>query len=239
MTQSTVTNTTNRFYCGANTRVKLRQYMTRSIDQRLQGNMQFLEADLDQAVAISFAVQQSKEALYSYADSEFSAIADGKVIVMGKLITNLSDQSPSNYIAETLRSFEKQIINSKSNKSPTDETRKQAERLEAKIANGADLNPQEAGWLGSYYFTFNQNKSAPNREIQSRYNSNMVYQRGRADQHNLGFDLIIETWGNEVEQSIVLKDVSIRSIEQERSPTDQPVVEIYDFIARTVLYGVD
>lgn len=39
-------------------------------------------------------------------------------------------------------------------------------------------------------------------------------------------------------ESIILKDVSIRSIEQERSPTDQPIVEIYDFIARTVLYGM-
>ena len=242
---STVTKYSNRYYCGANTSVTLRQYMSRSIDQRLQGNTQFLEAELDQAVAISYSVQQSKEALYSYADSEFSAVADGKVIVMGKLITNLSDYSPSNYIGSVIRSFENQIIKAE-DRAPriaSPEIYETAHRLDEKVRSGADLSPQEAGWLSSFLFNFSDPTFQSvnyNPFIPGRYNTNIIYRNGRADQHNLGFDRIIKTMGGKdgPVESIILKDVSIRSIEQERSPTDQPIVEIYDFIARTVLYGM-
>jgi hypothetical protein len=222
--------------------------MTRSIDRRLQGNTPFLEADLDQAVAISFSVQQSKEALYSYADTEFSAVADGKVIVMGKLITNISNKSHSNHIADVLRGFEQQILTSESGNRnvPATEVWTNAVRINDKKNSGADLTQQEINWFVEFVFAFpdfqfniNPSFSVTLGGFQGRYNTNLIYRNGRADQHNLGFDLIIQTWETKVVESIVLKDISIRSIEQERSPTDQPIVEIYDFIARTVIYGAN
>ena len=158
MARSSVTNYSNRYYCGANTSLTLRQYMSRSIDKRLQGNTQFLEADLDQAVAISYSVQQSKEALYSYADSEFSAVADGKVIVMGKLITNLSDESHSNYIGGVIRDFERQILTSEASSRdvPTKEVWNNAIRINDKKNLGADLTQQEINWLAQFVFAFPQ-----------------------------------------------------------------------------------
>ena len=242
----TVTETTNKFYCGANTRLTLRQYLNRSIDKRLQGEMPFMEEELDQAVAISFSVQQSREPLYSYADSEFSAMADGKVIVIGKLVTNISDESPSNYIAMVLRDMRRHVFHEATGKGGQVVEITEEERIKAKIASGASLTEQEISWYGEYVFRYQDR--ANTKLSQGRFNTNLIYRDGRADQHNMGFDLIIHTIGkapaalndfitNAPIEAVTLKDVTIRSVEQDRAPTDQPIVEVYDFVARTVIYG--
>lgn len=240
----------NKYYCGANTRIYITQNLMRGrIDPKMTGGLNWVSARLDEAVAINFTIEQAKEPLYSYASPEFSTVADGKVIVVGKLITNISDKSKSNYIAKTLRSLDpkylqnrvdvpgSETIDPKTRVVPQPLPDTNIEAIKTKIANGVPLNQQELDYYSFWMLTNNHNKVNP--VASGPYNGNALFADIRSDQHNLGFDLEVRIYGNDEmnpTETKVIKDVTIKSMTYMKSPTAEPLAEVYEFIARKVIY---
>jgi len=224
-----------KYFCGANTRVYLKHEWSSGVQDNLQRETSHLEI-LGNAAAISFSIQQHKEPLYSYNDPEFSRVADGKVLVIGKLIMNVSTASPPNYIGKLINEMQKNYIESSEDK----RTAENLTLIDNKINAGTPLSTEEIDYLITYSLSRKKTvKGGSSLPPSSRYNADLLFRKGRADQHTRGFDLIITLYETEKSTSILLKDVSIRSIEQEFGPTALPIVESYDFIARTVIYDYE
>lgn len=236
----------NKYYCGANTRIYITQNLMRGrIDPKMTSGLEWVSTRLDEAVAINFTIEQAKEPLYSYASPEFSTVADGKVIVVGKLITNISDNSKSNYIAKTLKSLNprEQIYDtmSRQNSDPYADlvpSNSSIDAIQSKIKNGVPLNPQELDYYSYWMITTNHNAAKP--QVVGPYNGNALFSDIRSDQHNLGFDLEVRIYSNgnspSPTETKIIKDVTIKSMTYMKSPTAEPLAEVYEFIARKVIY---
>ena len=203
------------------------------IDPKMTSGMNWVSARLDEAVAINFTIEQAKEPLYSYASPEFSTVADGKVIVVGKLITNISDNSKSNYIAKTLRSLDPKLLQNRA-----DVPDANIKAIQSKITNGVPLNPQELDYYSFWMMTSDRKAAKP--QVVGPYNGNALFSDIRSDQHNLGFDLEVRIYSNGNEtyptETKIIKDVTIKSMTYMKSPTAEPLAEVYEFIARKVIY---
>ena len=241
----------NLFYCGANTRVVLRQYFDRGLNKNLLQNqsLSYKDSVLTEAVAIQFIVEQASEPLYSYADTEYVAVADGKVLVLGKLITNISSELGTGYLAEVLGALNPNK-NIKEQNTPKDPV---MTNIFSKIQSNVPLTSQEINVYANYVTNANNVLGRQVQLEQDRFNTNLLFSKGRIDQHNMGFDLIIEI-GDHLDMEmpstnpptfkrlqpvrvITLKDVKVKSTQYQIAATSEPIAEIYDFFARTAIYG--
>jgi hypothetical protein len=246
------------YYCGANTRILLRQYFNRGINKKYvaQPDLTYSDVLVEEAVAIQLIVEQASEPLYSYADTEYSAVADGKILVLGKLVTNVSSNIGTSYLAGLIASLNPNK-NISAAAAPDDQ---QMNDIFSKIESSVPLSSQEVNAYANYITNAGNVRGYQVKLNQDRYNGNLLFTNGRIDQHNMGFDLIIEI-GDHLEleatrevtntspqqplsikrlqpvRVITLKDVKIKSTQYQIAATSEPIAEVYEFFARTVIYS--
>jgi hypothetical protein len=171
-----------------------------------------------EGVSIQWNLRQNKLPLYGYYSAEFSAIADGQVLVQGELLVNHIN---SEYVYELMR---KSVTTT-----PTVDTSindNEADKI-TNVTDAADSKERDDALI-SYYWNNSETLST------SEYNSNIFGKGlfGRPDQYNKTFavDIYINN-----KLSYRLNNVSFVGRAQSIVIDDQPLLEAFPFLAQSVL----
>jgi hypothetical protein len=196
-----------QYFCGGNVTVMLQ------------------ETVIGEAVAIGYDLNQNRLPLYGYNSPEFNAVADGNVIVMGKLAINYVSHE---YLLGIIRSIINRApvsLSSQAGANPNSFVFGTAETNEL-IASGGDTEAikqlQDLFWLP--------------KGTSSAYNGNLETSFGRPDQHNRGVDIDV-IYGDIVSSGVrhKLKNVFFTGRSMDTIISEDPCIETFNFLARSVI----
>jgi hypothetical protein len=171
---------------------------------------------IGEAVAIGYNLIQNRTPLYGYNSPHFNAVSDGQVIVQGKIALNYVSHE---YLLAAMRS---KADNTPSRPLITDE----------------DLMDYQAGYTTSTN-AINELKRmfwTPNEDLVTDYNTDITNRWGRPDQHSKSVDIRV-IFGDMMQGNTmhILKHVFFTGRSMDTIITDDPSVETFDFIARSVV----
>ena len=178
---------------------------------------------VSEGVKVDYALYQNRMPLYGYNAPEFSAVAHGQILVQGRIYVNYVSHE---YLLALIRG---QISPASVPESLSTLSLLTDEELEYAITSGNNTHAIAA--LKEKYW-------APiGKPAQSQFNSDLRYNFGRPDQHTKSIDMKVTYGDIYTENSAVytLKHVFFRGRSMETSITEDPQIEVFDFIARTII----
>jgi hypothetical protein len=172
---------------------------------------------IGEAVAIGYNLSQNRTPLYGYNSPHFNAVSDGQVIVQGKIALNYVSHE---YLLAAMRSngnLEIPITDS--------------ELDQATLENDSGYSSSTDA-IATLKNIFWGNKAAD----VSEYNTDITNRWGRPDQHSRSVDIRV-IFGDMMAGNTthILKHVFFTGRSMETIITDDPSVETFDFIARSVI----
>lgn len=199
------------YFCGANATISLKHT-----------NNTTGIVTIGEAVAVQYSLNQNRLPLYGYNSAEFSAVADGQIIVSGRISLNYVSHE---YLLAAIRGLElTQLTNSSIYDNLTPE-----QLTEIAISSNDQLAIQA---LKDRFYGKSMNST------QGQYNTDITKNFGRPDQHNRSLDIEIkfgtDLWGvNSTLQTI--KHVYFLGRSMPIVISEDPQIETFDFIGRTII----
>lgn len=196
------------YYCGANAQVKL------------GGTL------VGEAVRIEYILEQNRMPLYGYNAPEFSAVADGQILVQGRLSINYVSHE---YLLAVIRN---QLTNSvvPSTQIGSQTVQLSTQELDAILKTGNDTHVIAA--LKTKFWG-----QTAVRNSQGQFNTDIRRHFGRPDQHDRSVDIEV-TYGdiNTGNATLhTLKHVFFKGRTMTTLISEDPQIETFDFFARTII----
>ena len=200
----------NAYWCGANASIFLDGVL------------------LDEGVSIQYKLMQNKLPLYGYNVPEFSAIADGQVIVNGVLLVNYVSHE---YLLAAIRTAAG-FLTSPAVENPKTNSNNTLAGANQEVILFAEPDPLVTAALKLKYWGQGGVQTS-----QGQYNTDIKSNFGRPDQHNKSFEIIAKYGdpnSNYFTQHI-LKHVTFLGRSLSTTITEDPMIEAFDFIARSIV----
>lgn len=196
------------YYCGANLTVQLEH--TNS-----SGN----PVTIGEVQAIQYQLSQNRLPLYGYNSPEFSAVADGQIIVNGRLHINYVSHE---YLLAAIKN-----TNLTTTRSEVSYDQMSVEELEYVISKANDSRAIAA--LQQRYWGSNQ--------PQGQFNTNLKSNFGRPDQHTQSLDIKMLFGDQNFPNSTLLTIKHVYFLGRSKSSliSEDPESETFDFLARTII----
>jgi len=192
------------------------------------------ETVIGEAVAVRYALIQNRTPLYGYNAPLFNAVADGQVIVQGTLAVNYVTHE---YLLAAIKSQVDPGIRELF-KPPTSPNldEEEAIAMNGEQMNSALLSGDQGVRIAALKKEFWGKTS---RAVTSDYNINIQPKGvfGRPDQHNTSIDITVEIGdpANLNSTKHIIKHVFFTGRSMETAITEDPLVEQFDFIARSIV----
>lgn len=172
---------------------------------------------IGEAVAIGYNLMQNRTPLYGYNSPHFNAVSDGQIIVQGKIALNYVSHE---YLLAAMRT-------GGSETDPNRYYKLNEETLEYDAGKTSSVNS-----IASLKRMFWGKKEAD----VSEYNTDITNRWGRPDQHSKSVDIRV-IFGDMMAGNTmhVLKHVFFTGRSMDTIITDDPSIETFDFIARSVI----
>lgn len=189
---------------------------------------------VDEGVSIEYGLLQNKQPLYGWNCPEYSAIADGQILVSGRLMVNYVSHE---YLLAVIRQATdmKHILRGLN---PNNQTFNDVvDSFDYQGFAFDELNPSTLTAEGKSVMKEKYWGLASTNASQQQFNTNLKNHFGRPDQHNATFDIVVK-YGNEDSMYFtqhLIKHVSFKGRSMGTVITEDPQVEVFDFIARTII----
>lgn len=172
---------------------------------------------MGEAVAIGYNLMQNRTPLYGYNSPHFNAVSDGQIIVQGKIALNYVSHE---YLLAAMRTGGSPV-------DPNLDYIMDQEHLAYDAGYSSNVNA-----IGALKKMFWGQKDADVLD----YNSDITYRWGRPDQHSKSVDIRV-IFGDMMAGNTmhVLKHVFFTGRSMDTIITDDPSIETFDFIARSVI----
>lgn len=198
------------YYCGANATISL-----------LNTSSPGIPINIGEAVAIQYSLNQNRLPLYGYNSAEYSAVADGQVLVNGRISLNYVSHE---YLLAAIQGINLDALRNDIYANMTEE------ELITLVETAND--PLAINALKSFYYGIS------NTAVQGQYNTNLMSNFGRPDQHNQSLDIQlkfgVDDWGKN-STLLTIKHVYFLGRSMSTLISEDPQIETYDFIGRTII----
>jgi hypothetical protein len=192
---------------------------------------------LTTVVGLEFSHSQSKMPIYGYASSLYDGVADGHVIVEGRLFSNfIQSQQLNAYISKAAKTS---FANTGK---ATDTLTRLPGDFETNINHFSDVTSLTSAQIDeqkeSIWGAISEGRSLSDVNFPSTESETISI--ARPDQHLQGFDIVIKYGApggtNLYTNSTVrvIRDVHINGFGQSITVDGEPIIESYSFIARSV-----
>lgn len=189
---------------------------------------------LGEAVAIRYALAQNRTPLFGYNAPLFNAVADGQVIVQGTLAVNYVTHE---YLLAAIKSqIDPSLRELLTTPSPLNLDEEEALAMNGEQLNSVLVSADPSTRIAALKKRFWGKTSS---SITSDYNINLQPQKvfGRPDQHSQSIDITVDIGDPASINSTkhIIKHVFFIGRSMETAITEDPLVEQFDFIARSIV----